>query len=230
MPSTQDEAQPRADSMTAGNPPGHRKPRKVLAISAHPDDAEIGCGGTLIKHGLQGDEVTLLVVTNGAYGPGKTSERLAEQAAAAEIMGIHNLVWGNLPDCEVSLHEFRLVQLIEGVLHEMGGADFIYTHDINDSHQDHRTTALCTLGAARNQGTVLCYDAPSSFGFLPTVFVDIADVLEKKVEALLCHPSQIAASEMVDTERIRAQARVRGHDSRLLAAEAFVPKRLVLTL
>ncbi len=190
----------------------------------------MGCGGTLIKHALRGDDVTLLVLTNGAHGPGTTGTRVAEQEASAELMGISNLVWADLPDCEISLHEFRLVQIIEAVLREMGGADYIYTHDVGDSHQDHRAAALCTLGAARKHSTLLSYHTPSSFGFCPTVFVDIADVLEKKLEALLCHQSQVESSEMVDTERIRAEARFRGHESRLLAAEAFVPKRLVLSL
>jgi LmbE family N-acetylglucosaminyl deacetylase len=202
----------------------------VLAIGAHPDDVEIGCGGTLIKHVQRGDHVTVLIVTSGEVGPGDTEVRHVEQRAAAQVMGVDKIVWGKLPDCKVSLFELELVHLIERVMNEMPSVDVIYTHEISDSHQDHRAVALGTLGAARHASTILCYDAPSAIEFTPTVFTDIDGYLDKKIDALLCHQSQVTASEMVSAERMRAQALVRGHQARVPYAEGFVPKRMVAWL
>lgn len=201
--------------------------RSVLAIGAHPDDIEIGCGGTLIKHVASGDRVTMLIVTKGEVGPGATDQRIAEQEKACEIMGIESLIWGNLPDCRVSLHELALVHLIERAI-KATNADTVYTHNINDSHQDHRAVALNTMGAARQVCNVLSYDAPSSLEFRPHLYVDISDAVDKKVEALLCHASQVAASEMVDSSKVRNSAGYRGHEARVMQAEAFMANRYVM--
>lgn len=200
----------------------------VLAIGAHPDDAELGCAGTLIKHVAAGDRVTVLVVTMGEVGPGAVREREAEQRAAAEIMGVE-VVFGRLPDCEISLHELELVHLIEDTLSTCG-ATAVYSHSVLDTHQDHRAVALATLGAARNCRRILCYDAPSSYSFTPTVFTDITDTLEKKVAALQCHASQVEASAMVSADLVRTSAGYRGHQARVPAAEGFVPHRLLLDI
>jgi LmbE family N-acetylglucosaminyl deacetylase len=198
--------------------------RSVLAIGAHPDDIELGCGGALLQHVIAGDRVTMLVMTDGEIGPGRVSERVSEQEHSCEILGASNLIWGNIPDCRVSLHELEVVHTIEDAIGKCR-ADIVYTHSLADSHQDHRAVAAATTGAARKCGTILSYDAPSSLNFRPSVFVDIASVMDKKIEALLCHASQVAASEMVDDHRVRAQATYRGHEARLLAAEAFEPIR-----
>ena len=200
--------------------------RNVLAIGAHPDDIELGCGGTLIKHATSGDTVTLLVVTKGEVGPGMTTARIAEQERAVAIMGAHELVWGELPDCEVGLHELSLVHIIESLI-KRTRPDVIYTHSSDDSHQDHRAVALGTFGAARQCSNILTYDSPSSMHFTPNVFVDITGTLDKKIEALQCHASQVAACEMVNAERVRNGAGYRGHEARCGAAEAFSALRFV---
>jgi len=200
--------------------------RNVLAIGAHPDDIELGCGGTLIKHVASGDTVTMLVVTKGEVGPGLTSARISEQERAQHIIGAHELVWGDLPDCKVSLHELQLVHIIENLIKRIRPS-VIYTHSQQDSHQDHRAVALGTFGAARQCSNILTYDAPSSMHFTPNVFVDVTSTLDKKIEALQCHASQVAASEMVNAERVRNTAGYRGHEARCGAAEAFASIRFV---
>lgn len=196
----------------------------VLAIGAHPDDIELGCGGTIVQHVAAGDVVTMLVVTKGEVGPGNTAARIAEQERACQVLGVDKLMWGSLPDCSVSLHELDLVHLIESAI-STSRAQVVYTHSIQDSHQDHRAVALASTGAARKISSILTYDAPSSLRFQPTTFVDISTTLDKKIDALLCHASQVSASEMVDAHRARAQAISRGHESRCEAAEAFEPIR-----
>ena len=201
---------------------------EVLGIGAHPDDLELGCAGTLARHVAQGDHVTMLVVTSGQVGPGGTSRREEEAAAAAHALGA-DLVLGRLPDGSVSRHEFALVHLIEDVLGKTG-ATTVYTHGEKDSHQDHRTVALASRGACRAVTRVLCYDSPSSLGFSPSVYVDITTTLDKKLAALAMHESQVLQSMMASPELVRSQAGYRGFHARCGAAEAFEPVRLVLSL
>lgn len=201
----------------------------VLAIGAHPDDIELGCGGALAKHTQQGDMVHLLVLTTGQAGPGNAELRIAEQHLAAEALGVkqENVFWGGLPDGRVSNYELELVHVIEEVIRETSST-VVYTHGALDSHQDHRAVAEATWGAARQARNVLCYDSPSSHSFNPSVFVDISATLDQKVTALECHTSQVESSLMASTSLVRTQAGYRGFQARVAAAEGFMPHRLLL--
>jgi LmbE family N-acetylglucosaminyl deacetylase len=207
-----------------------RAHRSILAIGAHPDDIELGCGGTLARHVAVGDQVAMLVVTRGEVGPGDSLQRLDEQQRAAAVLGVNTLLWGSgIADCQVSLHELTLVHLIEEAIRRTG-ATIIYTHSPADSHQDHRAVALCTMGAARWISTVMSYGAPSALQFNPTAFVDISDSLDKKIDALMCHASQVQASEMVSASRVRSSAEHYGHSCRRQFAEGFEPVRAVVEI
>ena len=70
--------------------------RSVLAVGAHPDDIELGCGGALAAHRAAGHTLTMLVLSDGGNGPG-TADRWAEQDAAARVLDA-GLVWGGLAD------------------------------------------------------------------------------------------------------------------------------------
>lgn len=204
--------------------------RSVLAIGAHPDDIELGCGGTIVRHVAAGDEVTMLIITKGEVGPGDTPRRVYEQEKACERLGVKDLRWGaDIGDCKVSLRELDVVHLIERTLHETR-ASIVYTHAHNDSHQDHRAVGLCTMGAARKVPNLLAYGAPSVIQFIPTVFTDITDTLEVKIESLLCHKTQVAASEMVQPSRVRSSAEHYGHCCRTAHAEGFEPIRYLLEI
>lgn len=201
--------------------------RSVLAVGAHPDDIELGCGGALAKHVASGDHVTMLVVTRGEVGPGDTAQRVAEQHRAAEVLGVDELLWGEgFADCRVSLQEFELVHLIEDAIEKVS-ANIVYTHMANDSHQDHRVVSRCTMGAARWVSTIMAYGGPSAVGFNPTVFIDISDSLDKKVQALMCHVSQAEASEKVSASWVRSTAEHYGFLCRRPFAEGFEPVRQV---
>jgi LmbE family N-acetylglucosaminyl deacetylase len=201
----------------------------ILAIGSHPDDIELGCGGTLARHVSSGDEVHMLVITTGESGPGEVSARVHEQIAAAEILGVppEHLFWGELPDGRVSNYELELVHTIERVINQTR-AEVVYTHGCMDSHQDHRAVAEATWGAARHARRVLCYDSPSSHSFSPSVFVDITSTLDKKREALKAHTSQVDNSRMASTSLVMTQAGYRGFQARVEAAEGFMPHRLLL--
>lgn len=198
----------------------------VLAVGSHPDDIELGCGGALAKHVARGDRVIMLVITTGQAGPGDVAARTREQEAAAATLGAE-LRWGGLPDGSVSAHELALVHTIERVIREEE-VDVVYTHGLQDTHQDHRAVALATLGAARHCKRVLCYDSPSSYHFVPSVFVDITEAFDKKVSALRCHASQVEHSAMASTSLVATQAGYRGFQARVEHAEGFMPHRVQL--
>lgn len=198
----------------------------VLAIGAHPDDVELGCGATLLAHVAAGDTVTVLVLTGGEAGPG-TANRFAEQRAAAETLGV-SVRWGGLLDCSLTA-DAATVRLVERVLEETS-ADLVYVHAPDDSHQDHRAAAAATRSAARRLPRVLHYQSPSTLTFNPTVFVDVTAYLSGKVAALREHASQVELSAMVEPDAVEAAARYWGSQARLGYAEAFVPTRMVLDL
>ena len=200
----------------------------VLGIGAHPDDLELGCAGALARHVARGDDVTMLVVTTGQAGPGDVALREAEAREGARALGA-NIMFGGLPDGSVSNHELALVHLIESAVGRTR-ATIVYTHGQKDSHQDHRAVAMASMGACRLVQRVLCYDSPSSIGFMPSVFVDITTTLDKKLVALKAHGSQLGNSAMASPSLVMTQAGYRGFQARCEAAEAFEPLRLVLSM
>lgn len=182
----------------------------------------------MAKHVAAGDKVAMLVVTRGEEGPGRSAQRVSEQLAAVEVLGVDTLLWGEgFLDCRVSLQEFELVHLIEDAIEQVS-ATVIYTHMANDSHQDHRVVSRCTMGAARWVSTIMAYGGPSAVSFNPTSFIDISDSLDKKVEALMCHVSQAEASEKVSASWVRSAAEHYGFLCRRPFAEGFEPIRQVV--
>jgi LmbE family N-acetylglucosaminyl deacetylase len=200
--------------------------RNVLAIGAHPDDIELGCGATLLAHTAAGDRVTMLVLTGGEQGPGR-ADRHSEQRSAASTLGAE-LRWGGLVDCTLT-PDAATVKLIETFIDE-SEADLVYVHAPEDSHQDHRAAAAATLSAGRRLSRVLHYQSPSTLSFNPTVFVDITAHLTGKLVALKAHASQVELSAMVEPDAVVASARHWGAQARIGYAEAFAPTRMVLDL
>lgn len=199
----------------------------ILAIGAHPDDVELGCGATLAAHAARGDNVALLIMTTGEQGPQAGCSRVREQEAAAAVLGAR-LFWGNFRDGAVP-EERETVELIDAVMGEIE-ADLIYTHSPQDSHQDHRVTARVSLSAGRRTPRVLTYEAPTSRAFVPSLFVNVEGFMEKKLDALRAHHSQVLKNRLVDLEAIEAQARYRGFQSRMRCAEAFGVERFAWDL
>jgi LmbE family N-acetylglucosaminyl deacetylase len=203
---------------------------RILAIGAHPDDIEFGCGGALFKYGRQGHEVSLLVMTEGSGG-GDPAVRRREQERSAEVLRARKVFWGDY--CDTALPMDRdLIRRVEGVIGVVR-PDFIFVHYHDDTHQDHRHLSTCTITATRYTRNVLFYEGPTTQNFSPSVFVDIDTVLDQKVESLEAHASQVSKLNiegLTIVDVARSSAHFRGIQGRVRNAEAFMPLRLFINI
>jgi LmbE family N-acetylglucosaminyl deacetylase/ActR/RegA family two-component response regulator len=181
-----------------------RKRRQiVLAIGAHPDDVEIGCGGILLRHRARGDDISVLTLSGGEQG-GTAAERVQEAQRAAEILGAR-LFLGSLQDTAIS-EGTETIAFIEARIREVQPT-VIYTHTLHDGHQDHRSVHRATVVASRTIPSLYCYQAPSSsIDFRPTKFLEIGDFIDKKLAAIAAYHSQIVKRPYLRESLLRATA------------------------
>lgn len=202
-------------------------PRRVLAIGAHPDDLELGCGGTLAKLADSGHEVRALVMSDGRRG-GNPSERPKEAVRGGDFLGAVSTEVLGLPDTRLSEVANEMVAAIEAAVGRFN-PDIVLTHSANDQHQDHQAVHEATLRAARQHPSILCFESPSvTRAFDPSVFVDVSDHLEVKVMAVAKHRDQ-ADKPYMTPGRVRSVAQFRGAQARRGFAEAFEPVRMLDT-
>ena len=206
------------------------KRMNILAIGAHPDDIEYGCAATLIKYAERDHRIYLMVLTNGEEG-GEGEVRHQEQHAAAEIIGVKQVFWGEYRDTQLLLNK-ELIDKIEQVLVEVK-PDLILVNYGDDTHQDHRVLTKATMSATRYVRNVLFFEVPTTQNFNPQIFVDISDTLERKFQALKAHESQVMKTNIENmsiVEFARANATFRGIQGRTEFAEAFAPLRLFINI
>lgn len=193
---------------------------RILAVGAHPDDIEIGCGGAIIKHLDLGDEVFVLIMTNGENGNHPSNR--GECLSSLKSIGIKdsNIVFGNFPDGSLSDNK-DTVNFIEKYINEFEITK-IYTHDPNDRHQDHRNCSNAVSSAARNVPEILLFEGPSTkVNFEPHYFVELSEKeIIKKINALNYYQSQIIKNTL-NLKWIESLAGIHGLRCRLKHSEAF---------
>lgn len=169
----------------------------VLAIGAHFDDMELGCSGTLIKHVNKGDRVTMLTLSNSEYknAEGKrvrnAAEAFEEGKQAADRIGA-DLICFNYNTFSIPFDE-SLTKLITYQIEKLH-IDTIYSHWSHDVHRDHQYSARCALMAGRHVPRFLMYRSNfylSDESFRGNFFSDISDVMDKKIEAIKAHKSEL---------------------------------------
>jgi LmbE family N-acetylglucosaminyl deacetylase len=199
----------------------------ILAIGPHPDDIEIGCGGALIKYAQTGHAVSLMVLTDGSYGA-DPSIRRSEQEEAAKYIGAKGLYWGGYRDTELGCSR-ELIVKIDAVI-EQAKPDVVFLNFWADVHQDHRAAAQAAVSATRYIKEVLFYEVPSTQHFEPDIFVDIQDVLERKLHLLGLHASQVNKTRVENLnilESAQSCANFRGFQGRVKFAEGFKSVRIL---
>lgn len=211
---------------------------RILAVAAHPDDLDFGCAGSTARWTAEGHEVVYCLVTSGEAGGDDPSIsradmaelRQREQTAAAKRVGVTELHWLGFPDGAVE-PTLELRKAISRVIRQVK-PDRVVTQSpernydrVYSSHPDHLATGEATFNAvypdSRNQFAhpELLADeglAPHTVEELWLIggpganeFVETTDTIEAKIEALLCHESQIAEPEEM-SKRIAAWGREQG--------------------
>jgi LmbE family N-acetylglucosaminyl deacetylase len=212
--------------------------KNVLAVGAHPDDVEIGCGGTLAKHVARGDFVLILIMTNphcvDYHGKIVREKEICEIEAqeAANILGAELITLG-FKDKEVP-YSVESIEAINKVIDEYQ-IDLIYTHWTHDTHQDHLRTTRSVLAAGRYVKTILMYEpfypaGRSYIGFRNQYYVDISETINKKMAALKKHKTQIERYGKEFLEAIEARARQRGYEIGSKYAECYEVVRILSDL
>jgi len=175
----------------------------LLAITPHPDDAELLCGGTLIRAAELGYRTGILDLTAGESGSrGTPEQRKAESQRASEILGLAARINLGLPDARIRNDEDSRARLVQAI-RELRPRTVILPY-FEGRHPDHRIASqlaydACYLAGLRNYGAagephrpakVLYALAYREHAVKPTFVVDISDVFERKLEAIRCYGSQ----------------------------------------
>jgi LmbE family N-acetylglucosaminyl deacetylase len=185
---------------------------RVLVIGAHPDDADICCGGLALKYSSQGHIVKFVSCTNGATGHfniGGIELARRRYAEAQESATIANLSEYQILDWHTGELEPTVVnrKVIIKIIRDFK-PDLIITHRPNDYHPDHRYTSQLVQDASYiitvpnmlpltdivTKTPVICYvydEFQKPYPFRPDVVVSIDDVIDKKISMLHCHESQM---------------------------------------
>lgn len=213
---------------------------RVLVFAAHPDDEVLGMGGTIAVHTEAGDEVRIVVVTDGSSTqyPGDAEVRArkeAEAVRAAEELGVSDYVHLDLPDMRLdTLPHVEINRVVEEHVADFG-AQVVYTPH-PDVNRDHRALFDSVAVAARpTPGQVvrrlLTYAPTSSTEwtpaplnwFVPNWFVDVTGQLERKVAAFAHYQTELREYPHPRSERaIRAAADFYGASCGCEHAEPFV--------
>ena len=204
--------------------------RRVLAIGAHSDDLEIGCGGTVLSlaranPGLAVDWVVLAASGNRAGEARRSAEVLLADAAESSVE-VHAFRDGYLP------HTAAEVKDAFEELKARVQPDLVLTHTTDDLHQDHRFVCELTWNTFRDH-VVLEYEIPKWDGDTgrPNVYVPLEEsVVEEKLELLGRHFETQRGKDWYDVEVFRGLMRIRGMECRAPSgyAEAFVARKLSL--
>jgi LmbE family N-acetylglucosaminyl deacetylase len=196
---------------------------KIIAIGAHPDDIEFGCGGTLMRHLKRGDQVTFIVLSRGEKG-GDPELRVSEARESAKKMGADIHIF-DFPDTEIP-QSHTLINKLESVIKQVNPRR-VYTHSVKDTHQDHRNAAYATLSAARSVPEIFAFESPSLYlNFSPTYYVDITSYIDKKIGILNKFTTQ-NGKDYMKINAIRGLSQFRGLGPAVSHAEAFEIVRIL---
>ena len=217
----------------------------ILVVGCHPDDLEIGCGGTIARYVKEGHSVFLCHVANGNMGHTEIMPqelrgiRLAEAREAGKALGALDLATLDLGDLEVRAdNPDSIRKMVDVIRHAQ--PDVIITHSPNDYMTDHNEVSKLVFDASFTASiphytsqidgvakiTPLYYmDTLAGINFQPSDYVDISTTIETKLTALACHRSQVRWLQEHDgidfIEFARSVSRFRGLQCNATYAEGF---------
>lgn len=197
----------------------------ILVFGAHPDDLEIGMGGTIAKLTAMNHDVKLVVATLPNFiQTDKKEERRNEATLSANVMGCTVPDFLDLGPDEI-VYGRKFVTLVDNIVKKYNPSA-VFTQWIGDSHQDHQALTKAVISACRDHKDVFMYETTIPGGvteqaFRPQLFVDITNTSEIKVEALSCFDSQKIRCGPLWIDAIVGRALFRGYQNNSKYAEAF---------
>ncbi len=219
-----------------------RKNKNIVAcIVAHPDDEVLGVGGTLIKHAKMGDEVYIIIMSDGEGAKSIKQDFNKNRKKSASL-------WADFVGCKLYKHydlpdqKFDIVSRLDAIKDLEQDLlkikpDIVYTHHPEDLNVDHKITSELVLTALRPMSkvhscrTILSFETPSStdqapqissFIFYPNHYVNVKDVWKIKISSLKFYKKELRKSPHPRSlKAIEALAIKRGSESGLEKAEAF---------
>ena len=203
---------------------------KILAIGAHGDDIELGCGGSLAKAVINGHSVKMVVIT-GTESTDYHNQIIRENHEAKEEIYNAAIELG-VDDVEILGFKDKSVPFSADLIEKLDKIissycpDLIFTHFVFDTHQDHIRTAHATISASRRQRTILLYEPinPSGQGYIafrPQAYIDITETVAQKNKSLKKHKSQFTKYTNKWVQAVEARAKFRGYESGSEYAECF---------
>jgi LmbE family N-acetylglucosaminyl deacetylase len=226
-------------------------PGIVLAVYAHPDDADVACGGSLARWAKAGSTVHLVVCTDGGKGTTDpaveprelAAERAAELESSSALIGLSSVENLGFPDGELTdSDDFRrtLVERVRAFRPEVVcGHDptAVFFGQSYFNHRDHRIAGAALLDAVAPAAALPHYfpdagpphQVPTvllSATLEPDEWVDITDTIETKASAVECHRTQFAGQDGWAGEAVRRRAAEEGRRAGVAYAEGF--RRLTL--
>ena len=214
---------------------------KILVIAVHPDDETLGCGGTLLKHKANGDEIHWLIATDikesEGYGISTIKKRNKEITKIEGLYGFTSVNKLDLSTTKVDTYSMSvLVSKFSSVIDRIK-PDIIYLPFKSDVHSDHKyifDAAYSCTKIFRHPFIKKIYMretlsetefAPSTKedSFVPNVFIDISNYMDKKIETMKVFEDEIGEHPFPRSERnIRALATYRGATAGCDYAESFM--------
>ena len=217
---------------------------RVMAVMAHPDDAELLCAGTLARARADGAAIAICVMCSGDKGLGETEKsadlrliRRDEGAEAAKLIGAESFFCG-VPDGELMDDAPTRRTLIE--VYRRFKPSLVLAHAAEDYHSDHRAASAVAEAASwycasRGHTTdspalaappaVWWCDTVNMSGFEPRFYVDVSEHVQAKQRMLRCHRSQLSRGGDADfaplEELMLRQCKSRGAEAGVVAAEGF---------
>jgi len=211
----------------------------ILVIGAHPDDAEIGCGGTIAHYKKRGQKVGVLDLTNGEPTPyGTVEKRLAEAKVASEILGLDVRITLDMTNRYIE-NTIESRKKVSEVIRKYK-PNILITHPANDWHPDH-IACHQIVNAAKFQSKLTKTESKFSEHYPKYVFyfdhshlkdknrkldflIDISDSLEEKISALRAYKTQFVDNKkhLRIFDYIRERAGYLGYQIGVRYAEGFI--------
>jgi LmbE family N-acetylglucosaminyl deacetylase len=200
---------------------------RVLVVGCHPDDIEIGCGGTILSLTRSRPDLEVTWVVLSAHGE-RADEARTSAADFLAAAGSSRVQLYDFRDSYLPYDGARVKDVFEGL--KPSAPDIVFTHSRRDFHQDHRLASELTWNTFRDH-LILEYEVPKYDGDFgtPNVFVPLdSGVVDDKLRLLRSHHVSQAERHWFDDELFRGLLRLRGMESSTRYAEGFTCRKLTL--